>query len=154
MDEECIDDLKKKYKYNINANYKQYDIIFVNLSIKCYSGICNLIEKIEELIQKLKGYKGSKSEDAQKYLIKMMEKLNYYNILRIKLREDMVYYTKLIRNIIAELEIHLKIQNLEEICLRILKEILNSKVQQYIKFDKYIINLLNLIQHINILFYF
>ena len=61
-----IENLKKKYEYDIN-DYELLDDIYSELRSKCLIGIRFLIEKLEEFIQNLEKYEGSRKEDAKKY---------------------------------------------------------------------------------------
>ena len=129
-----IENLKKKYEYNRN-DYERLDDIYSELRGKCIIGICFLIEKLEEFIQNLEKYEGSRKEDAKKYLIKMKKKLNYYKFVKIKLFEDCFYYKDLIREFQAHLIVHSNIWKMKEVCMKNLKEILDSQVLNFINFD-------------------
>ena len=148
-----IDDLNKKYEYNIN-NYENYDIICTCLTSKCDTGIKQLIAAIEKLIKNLLEYNGPNIDKAQAYLKKMNEFLDYYLYLKKKIFNDNIYYISLIQNFQGQYEIHSEIKNMKELYIKNIKTILQSRVQEYIKFDKQIINLFNIIKDLNIFFNF
>ena len=84
----------------------------------------------------------------------MKKKLNYYKFVEIKLLEDGFYYKDLIREFQVHLKVHSNIWKVKEVCMKNLKEILNSQVLNFINFGKDYIKDLNLIKDLNVLFNF
>lgn len=148
-----VDDLKKNYQYDEN-NYEEYEAYmdkFVHLSFR---KLDNLIKKMENLIQKLRDYNGQKKGDKEKYLKKMVNSLDSYKYLNEKIMEDWVFYTRLMRDFDANLELRYKINHVKDFYQKIKKEVLDLAVQHLIKFDINILNQLNLINYISLLFNF
>ena len=152
---ETIDELKTKYEYNIkDIDILEADGICSHLGFLCYDGICCLLERINQIIEKLKLYKGNKKDIADKYIKEMTESYNYYNNLEKEVLNYIRYYISAIRDIQADFKRRIEIKNTKDFSLRAIKEILNSNIQVYIKYDKEIINLLNKIKNLNFIFNF
>ena len=148
-----IDDLKKKYEYDIN-DYEDYDNLCSLLSFKCYSGINELIVAIEILIKNLLAYTGQKINEAQKYLKEMNNFLKYYRNLKKQIFDNNIYYMTLIRDLHAQYQLHGDIKNIKQIYIKNIETILQLRVREYIKFDKEIINLFNIINDLITFFNF
>ena len=84
----------------------------------------------------------------------MTESYNYYNNLEKEVLNYIRYYISAIRDIQADYKRRIEIKNIKEYSLKAIKEILNSNIQVYIKYDKEIINLLNKIKNLNYIFNF
>lgn len=148
-----VDDLKKNYEYDEN-NYEEYEAFLDKFFHLSFRKLDNLIQKIEELIQKLRDYNGKEKMDKEKYLKKMEKSLDSYKFLNEKIMMDWVFYTRLMRDFDANLEFHHNINHMKDSCQKIKKEVLNLAIQQLIKFDINILNQLNLINYIYLLFKF
>ena len=134
---ETIDELKTKYEYNIqDIDILEADDICSHLWFLCYDGICCLLKRINQIIEKLKLYKGNKNDIADKYIKEMTESYNYYNNLEKEVLNYIRYYINAIRDIQADYKRRIEIKNIKEYSLKAIKEILNSNIQVYIKYDK------------------
>ena len=84
----------------------------------------------------------------------MTESYNYYNNLEKEVLNYIRYYINAIRDIQADFKRRIEIKNIKDFSLRVIKEILNSNIQVYIKYDKEIINFLNKIKNLNFIINF
>lgn len=146
-----INAMKKNYKYDEN-NYEELEAVMDKFIIKCYTKIGNIIKKTEELILKLRDYKGPKKNDKQKYLPKLERSMEDYQSLKNKIFMDWLFYTELMRDFKAHIKVHNKINYVEELCKKNTNEVLHLVVQKLIQVDINILNQLNLINYLNFLF--
>ena len=149
-----IEELKKKYEYDAN-NFFGYDDIWIKINAKCCAGIEGLKYKIKRFMEKLKNYNGEKKDEKKNYLERMDESLKYWQKLEIELMDDTFYYNKIIScNYFNYEQYESIIPDIQEICKKTCKSILDSRIELYIKYDKKIINILNQIDSFNKYFQF
>lgn len=156
MENECdysFEDIKKKYQYDIN-NCFDYENLSIELSFICYDGVCHLVKKLNKVIANLNEYKGASKKEAENYLKKMTDSLQYFENQKKKISKDVIYFTRIIGNMKVHLKSNWNIKTLKEICIKNIKTVLDSQVHDYIKVDKNIINCLNLIKDITLVFNF
>ena len=150
---ENIDELKQKYEYKI-GNIEDTDLICSHLGFLCYYGICCLLTEINLLIEKLRLYSGEKKNISVQYIKEMNQLYNKYNNLKEEVNEYYRYYINLIRDIQGNLRRKPEVKNIKEFSAKAIKEILDSNVEVYINHDKKIINILNKIKDIYLIFNF
>ena len=151
--DESIEQLKSKYKYDIDDFSKSLKINS-ELNFVCYYGIEKFLRMIRELIDKLKKYNGQKKELAEKQLKSMNELLDYYKKLGNQIIIDNIYYDEIIKSIQRDCQKDSNYKNLKESNNKAIKEILDLNVYNYIKYDKAIINLIDKLRDINKTFNF
>lgn len=148
-----IDELNIKYEYKINDILKSDDIC-LHLGFVCYDGMSFLLKKINQLIEKLKLYNGPKKDIAVQNLKEMTELFDIYKKLKKEVFDYNCYYIDLVRDIVVNYKKCTEIKNVKETTLKVIKGILDSNIEVYIKYDKKIINTLNKIKDLNFIFNF
>ena len=143
-----IDQISLKYKYN-DSDILENDDILRNLSAECYIDLDYLEDKIDELLDNLKQYNGNKKKEVQKYIIQMNELSNYCKSSKKDIMKNDIYYSKVICNIQDNYKQYSTCYNMEQTCKKAIKEILDLKIKEFIKYDKIIINNYDLIKNIN-----
>jgi hypothetical protein len=148
-----LEELKLKYEYKLD-DISESDSVCFHIGFVCYDGMCSLLKKIDKLITKLKSYKGPKDDIATQTLKEIAELSRKYTTLKDELNTSNYYYVLLIRGIQITYQKSPEIKNIKESTIKIIQGILDFLIEIYIKYDKEIINNINKINDLNVIFNF
>ena len=134
-----LDKFKKLYENSFNDCFT-YDennqLLYGKFAVKIYD--LHLEEKFEELKLRIKNYKGKKIAENELNKIKLSKVIDTYNKIMNEAREQDLYSTNLLENIQKEYnrQSNGNIKDLSNVYEGLCKNIINSSIQFFIKYDK------------------